>query len=644
MTSALPPSGSSPVGDNSQVSGTHPKSTQQPVPNPIDKVAEASVKILTSARGKSEGSMPGAATVSSSSISPALDILKPDAAKSMANREIELKKNADQLQIDSAKDPLSPIEEESGTAVYIQKNLVVKTDPIEVVKSPLCSRVLDLAGLSNAAPASIKAKATVILKDQDEKLILQSSDDKIVINRDAEEDLIKKPQLSKDKSTIKCRIEGQPTTLELVEGTEDVYTEVDRSNIPSPTKSNKDSSDSSSEDSDSDSSSDEEKFESKQEYQLVWYADDAKKTLFLLPLSDEAGEQTTVQEDDEGAEYIELEGNKYFLEDDEWVGKDVECMVQERIENVFVGKNPRHHLTIVPPVLSAATLAALNTPEKRKQAIDPSSKLASEFKDQSDSIKKYDELQTFYDDIEFKPFAECFLGIMLLGMQDAKVINLKESNVLFSERTDENGQRKLSPKLIDMGPGSFPASTDYSTTLGHDDSSLEADFKTKTHSVRNGLMAFPQARMKLVENAEGNAGSIVKSKIQGIIDNEDKILSCLKEASKMDQLNLEPQDRIQDENIRARKDVIQKMKTFLKNLESNPEKDWTLEEFMFAVYPEYEKQWKLLEKDEHLQPGDYKAMTADQKQFYVAPMLAQYVGQYAPSAVEKQLSRRTLQK
>lgn len=266
--------------------------------------------------------------------------------------------------------------------------------------------------------------------------------------------------------------------------------------------------------------------------------------------SEEDWEKTT-----DTKEYVIRNGQKYdIVETDKGyhvVGHNVRGMVQSKVENIFT------------------------KPSAVKRDFD----IKKKGKANEAMIKE------FFDRVDMKGFIDAFLLTMLIRPQDGRIDDLANSNVLFQaidtneERADPlNPSVKLRPVLIDLDE-TMPASNTYSL---HPD--FLEDGWDKVHCVRCGLMAFPQARKPLTRlehtwiNEFANTLAAKRQNLEAYLKMYANQSSTFKK-----------------ENVVAFIEVVDKTLSFL---HANKRKDWTLEDLFFHVFPEYKKQWDMLEDDD----------------------------------------------
>lgn len=271
---------------------------------------------------------------------------------------------------------------------------------------------------------------------------------------------------------------------------------------------------------------------------------------FYIPVSEE---NQWFQNDEiytrNGQNYVQRNQQDYKIINNngnyEVIGKNVRGMSQLKVDNIF------------------------HTPSKSKHSLD----LTTASK----------ERQEFYDRIDMPSFINAFLATTLLRPQDGKVVDLRESNVLFQALPNENGSInptdsscKLRPVIIDLDE-TMPAGNAF--TQASEFASHEG--KNDIHCVRNGLMGFPQARKHL----EGNEKAIAEKNLDEIIAKKEEVQTFLKKfvgAASFSQ-----------KNIDAYTEVVDKIEQFRKE---NHNKDWMLQELFFFVFPEYQQQWNELDR------------------------------------------------
>lgn len=277
---------------------------------------------------------------------------------------------------------------------------------------------------------------------------------------------------------------------------------------------------------------------------------DAEGNYFVLPK-----EEVSVIEKDESTskEFVKRNGQKYdVVQDDDGayhvIGHDIKGMIQSKIENTFTKQaGKKNNLDIRSPT------------QEREQ---------------------------FYQRIDMPSFIEAFLLTILLRPQDGKVTDLGQSNVLFQAIAEEgqnvdpqNPEVKLRPVLIDLDE-TMPKSNSYSLDPGFVNDGLH-----KVHSVRCGLMAFPQSRQKLT----GAERSLLINFAMQLEENKETLLAYL-------QTFINSKSTFSQKQINAFNDVVVRMTMFL--LRINPQQSpWTLEGLFFHIFPEYEKQWKQLKNE-----------------------------------------------
>lgn len=179
-------------------------------------------------------------------------------------------------------------------------------------------------------------------------------------------------------------------------------------------------------------------------------------------------------------------------------------------------------------------------------------------------LNKSDKRESFYNKIDRESFIECFIATILLRTEDGKITDLGSngSNVLFTETTDKT----LQLNMIDL------------------DEILPAE----NGAPRTGLTAFPQALEKL----EGDEKDFAIQLLKGILTKKAEIRELLVGFAKSIEKEEEENLVFGEENIKAMEEILERLGSFL---EANRDNDWSLQTLLFAVLPEYEKQWNMLE-------------------------------------------------
>lgn len=276
---------------------------------------------------------------------------------------------------------------------------------------------------------------------------------------------------------------------------------------------------------------------------------DIAQQFFIIPKADQ---EAIIEEN--AKEYVHRYGQKYEVEAAPTsfaehaytvIGRNIQGMVQTLVEPLFIG--PMGEKGVKPlDILS-------------EQGVN---------------------LAVFYSRIDMKSFIESFLTTILVRPQDGKIRSLEQSNVLFQAIPDPSGKvdpltSPLRPVLIDLDE-TLPPNNTYS---------IDPDFTkkgAKTHILRCGLMAFPQARQSFSPEEKDYAIKIITD----IIANQTRILSCLESFSK------KMPSLCDQRHMTATKEVINQLKKFL---QMHQQHNWTLEDLLFYVFPEYETQWNILE-------------------------------------------------
>lgn len=156
----------------------------------------------------------------------------------------------------------------------------------------------------------------------------------------------------------------------------------------------------------------------------------------------------------DGNEYVMRNGQLYSLISKEQetfivIGKDVQGMLQAKIENTFTG-----------PLNSSGSVDITTDTTRRRD---------------------------FFNRIEMNSFIESFLVTILLRPEDGKIKDLTESNVLFVPIPGKDGKVDVQTSLL------RPVLIDFDETLPK-----QNDWQAEgIHAVRCGLMGFPQAELKL---------------------------------------------------------------------------------------------------------------------------------------------------
>lgn len=251
-----------------------------------------------------------------------------------------------------------------------------------------------------------------------------------------------------------------------------------------------------------------------------------------------------ISQDENGKDVISRYDQQFQLEKSEdeirLVGRDLFCMVQEKIENAVT----RSYKNAKPMNL----------------------------------LRLSSEREEFFQRIETSDFIKCWLAIMLLRTQDCKVSDLTESNVLFTQQGEH-----LKMFLIDLDE-TLPPANDRS----YDDELTKSGVEN-IHPVRNGLMAFPQARVVLKNDEK----ALIINLIKDIISARESIDTFLRFFIK-DLGGVMNFQHFNQAHIHACLEVIDKMAAFL---DSKTEQDeWTLQDLFFTVFPEYKQQWDELSK------------------------------------------------
>jgi len=244
----------------------------------------------------------------------------------------------------------------------------------------------------------------------------------------------------------------------------------------------------------------------------------------------------------EGDHHVLRHGTRYSLELADWksgtyrlVGKNVTGIFQEMVRNIYTGEKG-HVLDI------------------------------------RNSCPMRDK---FYEQISLSCFIRAFLAMVLLRHEDGKISALDESNFLFEEMSC--GQ--LRPIIIDL-----------------DDALPETNGPKEdgTHRIRNGLMAFPQARVLLQEPERLQVRQLIEI-----------ILQKSKASSQYIEEHLGPN------YAKSYQEVIEKLQGIIK--QQLPD---TLEALFFVLFPDYEAHWKAF------------------RNFYDRPEeLALFVGESSPSQI-----------
>lgn len=266
---------------------------------------------------------------------------------------------------------------------------------------------------------------------------------------------------------------------------------------------------------------------------------DTQNNFYLAPHED-----SHIIETDAKNEFIRLNDSKYFLKSisgDKFQvkGESVKGMVQARVENIFTHAEGARDLCIVAPSF---------------------------------------QRDLFFDRIDLASFIESFILTMLIRPQDGKIINLEQSNVLFQtiEDAEENKnpfdpKLKLRPILIDLDE-TLPPQNGFSV----DPQFTEKNLK-KVHSVRCGLMGFPQVRCALKNEDK----KLVVDHLERIVKIKNQIKDYMIHAER------------NENSANATMEIIEKFSKFLGTY-AYKENPWTLETLFFEIFPEYQKQWEML--------------------------------------------------
>jgi hypothetical protein len=213
------------------------------------------------------------------------------------------------------------------------------------------------------------------------------------------------------------------------------------------------------------------------------------------------------------------------------IGKDIKGMIQMKIPNVFTGSGKK------------ALDVTVSSPER----------------------------EAFYNRIPMDLFGEAFFATLLLRPQDGKISTLDETNVLFSALDHNNPSSSLIPILIDL---------DESMPVNNHSISVMSEITGKNkevNPVRFGLMGFPHARQSL-SAAEKNK---ILELIHKTVDEKMVLIKYLEKYTKKDGI-------LNDENLKAFEEVIDKLRSFAKEYE---DKNWNLQDLCFHVLPAYKDDW-----------------------------------------------------
>lgn len=265
---------------------------------------------------------------------------------------------------------------------------------------------------------------------------------------------------------------------------------------------------------------------------------DTKGRHYLAPVED----SLPISKDEKG-EFVLLNGERYTPKADgidiKVFGESVKGMVQAKVMHIFT------------------------RPENARFDLD---------------IKGHSPArEAFFKRIDMPSFIDSFLLTILLRPQDGKIVDLGQSNVLFQAIPDETGvsdpqKGMLKPILIDLDE-TLPEKNGYST-----DPQIIRDGKHEVHSVRCGLMGFPQARKKLDKEEKARVTQILGE----MVKKQGEIHKYLEKISK--------------DRSTATNEIIEKLANFLE--QKKDASNWTLENLFFSVFPEYQKQWNMLGDDD----------------------------------------------
>lgn len=173
-------------------------------------------------------------------------------------------------------------------------------------------------------------------------------------------------------------------------------------------------------------------------------------------------------------------------------------------------------------------------------------------------------------------FTDAFLATMLLRLADGKIGNLKECNYLFSILPNAAGQKdardpncKLQTVLIDLDEA-LPAVVDVNPPGP----------KQSLHPVRNGLMGLPQARRPLTGAHKAHAIEVI----------ERMAKTCEGAAAYLEHVATDgpnaPVRKVM--HATAYKETVRRFQVVLQRIK---DQDFTLEQLMFGVFPNYAKAW-----------------------------------------------------
>lgn len=181
---------------------------------------------------------------------------------------------------------------------------------------------------------------------------------------------------------------------------------------------------------------------------------------------------------------------------------------------------------------------------------------------------------TFYAQICQKSFIRAFVAMILLRHEDGKIASLDQSNFLFERLSDG----KLRPIMIDL-----------------DDALPETNGLKEdgTHRIRNGLMAFPQARKVLEAEQRLNLVQLIE-KIGQQAQASRELL----------------QQTLGQKHAASYQHIVNKLSEIQESLPN------TLEELFFALFPDYKAHWEAFSKV-YSQPEE----------------IALFVGERAPSHI-----------
>lgn len=264
-----------------------------------------------------------------------------------------------------------------------------------------------------------------------------------------------------------------------------------------------------------------------------------KKTAKKIEIVPQSGCDPLLEEQDEL--YVKRDGVRFDLESTDWnrgtyrlVAKDAPGIFQEKVQKIFTGENGK--------VLDIGNAGPART--------------------------------KFYQQICPKSFLRAFMAMILLRHEDGKIARLDESNFLFEVLADE----KLRPIIIDL-----------------DDALPETNGPKAdgTHRIRNGLMAFPQARKELDREQCLELTQLI-----------EKIVAHARESQELLKQLLGPK------HAESYQQIVEK----LAGLQSRLPK--TLEELFFALFPDYKAHWVAFSKI-YSQPEE----------------IALFVGERAPSHI-----------